>query len=317
MSEEVFVAKHPTGIYAFSKDKVIYHMPIDIEQLSTKDIPESFLERLKSFKIVKGEEAERLLRSKIRTFSSMSATEFNEFLSRVGILITKERMKGAIGKDKLIIQATKALDDIIRISNQLTERLREWYGLHYPELNTNNPSFVTKVAEFGRRENFPNFKESTGIDISEEDEEILKKYANSLKELNNYKDELEEYISKSMTEIAPNFSSLIDKILAARLLALAGSLEKLAKMPASTIQLLGAEKALFRHLKSQGKSPKYGIIFNASQIQNAPAEKQGKIARILASKLMLAARMDFYSKRYDPKLKQQLDEELKIFGEKR
>jgi len=319
MLKQVFVAKHPTGIYAFSEDgTVIYHELIDernlADSLSNRDIPESFFKGLESVyngKIVKGEDAEKLLRSKIRNMAFLKGREFNEFLSKAGILITKKNMKGSIGKDKLIIQAANALDDMNKVTNQLIERLREWYGLHYPELNTTSPSFIAKVAELGSRENFPEFKNSTGIDISEDDEKILKKYANALKELNDSKKEIEKYISQSMDEIAPNFSSLIDKILAARLLALAGSLEKLAKMPASTIQLLGAEKALFRHLKNQGKSPKYGILFNASQIQNAPTEKQGKVARILAAKLMLAARIDFYSKRFDPTLKKQLDEELK------
>ncbi|HLC67506.1 MAG TPA: C/D box methylation guide ribonucleoprotein complex aNOP56 subunit, partial [archaeon] len=112
-------------------------------------------------------------------------------------------------------------------------------------------------------------------------------------------------------EIAHNFASLIDPLLAARLLAYAGSLEKLARMPASTIQLLGAEKAMFRHLHEKGRSPKYGMIYNSELIQKAPAESRGKIARILSAKLMLAARIDYYSGRDDSeKMLREMKEEM-------
>jgi nucleolar protein 56 len=125
------------------------------------------------------------------------------------------------------------------------------------------------------------------------------------------KKKLEKYVQDTVRQLMPNFSQLIDPLLAARFLASAGSMERLARMPASTIQLLGAEKSLFRHLKEQGKSPKFGIIFIDSHIQNAPEEKRGKIARILSSKLMLAARIDFYSGRDDSeKLKKEFNEDL-------
>jgi len=122
---------------------------------------------------------------------------------------------------------------------------------------------------------------------------------------------IENYVKNSMREIAPNLSSLIDEFLAARLLASAGSLEKLAKMSASTIQLIGAEKALFRHLRNQGRAPKYGLLFLSSQVQNAPDDKRGKIARVLASKIMQAVRIDFYSGRFEDQLRREMDEEIR------
>ena len=114
-----------------------------------------------------------------------------------------------------------------------------------------------------------------------------------------------------MREVAPNVSSLLDPLLAARLLALAGSLEKMSKMTASSIQLAGAEKALFRHLRSQGKAPKFGIIFLSDWIQSAPDHLRGKVARSLAAKLMMAARIDYYSGRNETeKLRKDLEQEI-------
>jgi nucleolar protein 56 len=129
--------------------------------------------------------------------------------------------------------------------------------------------------------------------------------------MNEEKTRLERYVRDLTKELAPNLSSICDELLVARLIAIAGSLEKMARMPASTIQLLGAEKALFRHLKKMGKSPKYGIIYSSSLIQNASKDNKGKIARVLSAKLMQAARIDFYSGRAEPKLRQELDKEIK------
>jgi nucleolar protein 56 len=125
-----------------------------------------------------------------------------------------------------------------------------------------------------------------------------------------------------MNKIAPNITSLVGAYLAAKLLAHVGSLAKLAKLPASTIQLLGAEKALFRHMHlkrahKKTRPPKYGIIFNHPAVQAARDELRGKVARLIASKLALAARTDFYVKKLKPEYKKELDEKLKeILGEK-
>jgi len=113
-------------------------------------------------------------------------------------------------------------------------------------------------AKMGHRENVSGFKSSVGVDIGEADEKALREFAYTIQNLNREKAEMEKYVASAMKEVARNFSSLIDPLLGARLMALAGSLEKLSRMPASTIQLLGAEKALFRHLHEKGKSPKYG-----------------------------------------------------------
>jgi len=122
---------------------------------------------------------------------------------------------------------------------------------------------------------------------------------------------MEKYVENIMEEMAPTFSELATPILGARLIALAGGMDKLARKPSSTIQLMGAEKALFRYLKGRGKSPKFGILFTHPDVQKAPPDKRGKVARILASKLAIAVKVDHYgSKDRSKSLREDLDERL-------
>jgi nucleolar protein 56 len=127
---------------------------------------------------------------------------------------------------------------------------------------------------------------------------------------------MEKYLENLLKEFAPNFSAVAGPLLAARLINLAGGFDKLAKKPSSTIQLLGAEKALFRYLHGHGKSPKHGVLFTHNLIQQAPAKKRGKIARVIASKLSIAIKMDYYGKEDKSEelkkdLKQRIDKILK------
>ncbi len=266
--------------------------------------------------VTESEEAQKVLRKRIREYAldlqfAANNKELNSFLSYFALILSQKRMKGLIAMDKILIQAFNASEDLNMSINLFSERLKEWYSLHYPEIKLSQRELVDAVLKYGSRENFLNFRDSTGIGLSEEDIKILKEYAGIIRGMINNQKEMERYVKETVKEAAPNFSSLIEPLLAARFIALAGSLEKLARMPASTIQLLGAEKALFRHLKKQGKSPKYGILYMDSRIQNASLDKRGKVARIIASKLMLAARIDFYSGRIDEKLKQDLEKDVK------
>ncbi|MBN2203202.1 MAG: hypothetical protein JW700_03385 [Candidatus Aenigmarchaeota archaeon] len=224
-------------------------------------------------------------------------------LNRLIGAVSMERSKIKISKlekhDKVIIQAVSALNDLERILNTMSERLREWYGLHYPEVDVkDHEKFAEKVATLGRRENFEDFKKSMGTDLKDEDVVIIKDYAKSLKELYVLEKNLEKYLENVVPDEMPNLNALLGATLTARVLLLAGSLEKLAKMPSSSIQLLGAEKSLFRFLKDKKvkNPPKFGILFTHPDISNAKRELQGKVARLLSSKLTLAARADFYSK---------------------
>ena len=226
-------------------------------------------------------------------------TELNELISKVSGAKTREKISKTEKRDKLIIQTVSALNDLDKILNYMSERLREWYGLHYPEYKVkDHEKFAEMIDKHGNRENFPGFSKSMGMELTEKDIKMLKQYADQTKEMYELKKEIVQYLEKVVPEEIPNLNALLGSLLAARLMAHAGSLEKLAKMPSSKLQLVGAEKALFKYLKGQQKKvPKYGILFTHPDISGASKENQGKIARLLSAKLVLAARADFYSKK--------------------
>jgi nucleolar protein 56 len=314
------ITKSPVGWFAFNEEGelIIYKLFELSEALAQYEggMPEDFKAGLEGHLPKEDVKADRFLRLKIRDFAkkfgfAKTDAELNRFFADFATTLSRKNLSGVIGRDKLIIQATAALDDISRYSNGMLMRLSEWFGLHYPELKMSNEKLVDIVQQYGRREAIPGFTNSTGVALSEEDEETLRGFAAASAHALTQKKHLESYVKNSVSKLAPNFSSLVDPLLAARLLALAGSMEKLAKMSASTIQLIGAEKALFRHLRKQGKAPKFGLIFMSDWIQSAPEQMRGKVARAVASKLMMAARIDCYSGRNDSvKLRKELEEEL-------
>jgi len=225
--------------------------------------------------------------------------ELNELISKISVAKTKTKISETEKRDKLIIQSVSALNDLDKILNYMSERLREWYGLHYPEFKVkDHEKFAEDVSTLGSRENFKNFTESMGMELTKDDLEMLQTYSTQLKKMYELKKEIVAYLEKVVPKEIPNLNALLGSVLAARLMSHAGSLEKLAKMPSSKLQLVGAEKALFKFLKGeQKKVPKYGIIFTHPDISTAQKDKQGKIARILSAKLVIAARADFYSKK--------------------
>jgi len=227
--------------------------------------------------------------------------EFNQILSSFSIAKAKLSISLIERRDKLIVQTVSALSDLEKILNAMSERLREWYGLHYPELEIkDHERFAEKIAETGQREGFKDFEKSMGMKLKEEDVKVLKDYAGQLKAMYVLRKNIERYLEKIVPEEIPNLNTMLGSILAARLLSLAGSLERLAKMPSSTIQLLGSEKRLFKFLKSKEKDkrpPRFGLLYLHPDISTNKRELQGKIARLLSSKLALAARADFYTKK--------------------
>ena len=227
--------------------------------------------------------------------------ELNQILSSFSIAKAKLSISLIERRDKLIIQTVSALSDLEKILNAMSERLREWYGLHYPELEIkDHERFAEKIAEIGQREGFEDFEKSMGMKLKEEDVKVLKDYASQLKAMYVLRKSIEKYLEKIVQEEIPNLNAMLGSILAARLLSLAGSLERLAKMPSSTIQLLGSEKRLFKFLKSKEKDkrpPRFGLLYLHPDISTNKRELQGKIARLLSSKLTLAARADFYTKK--------------------
>lgn len=221
--------------------------------------------------------------------------------------------KSSQEEDKLLIQAINSVDDIDESISKLVERIRDWYTIYFPEMDTisNNETYIKLIAESENREDIlENFKEhfsedideSAGADIEGEDLEMLKSFAESIYSLQKSRRELEIYIDSKMEAIAPNLRDLVGSTLGAKLIAHIGSIKRLATYPASVIQIMGAEKAIFRHLKTGERPPKHGLIFQHPSVRGAKWWNRGKVARNLALKITLAIRKDVFSGEYDPSI---------------
>jgi len=233
------------------------------------------------------------------------------------IALAKQAVRESVGPDAHLGQAVRAYDDLVSTSNILSERLHEWYGLHFPELENvvSGESYVRAIAEHGDRRSVLSSMnlemDSIGSDVAEQDLSSIKDLAMSLKESMAARSRLERYIDARMKEVAPNVSAIAGPVVGARLIMYAGSLRRLATLPSGTVQLLGAEKAMFRHLKEGSRPPKHGILFQHPLVHSAPHWQRGAIARALASKICLAARADSYSGNdISGVLKEQLDRRL-------
>ncbi|AAL64773.1 nop family pre-rRNA processing protein [Pyrobaculum aerophilum] len=258
--------------------------------------------------------------------------EYRKLLFDVSDLITRLKLRQAVERrDLFIAQAISALDDVDKILNLIASRIREWYGLHFPELEElvrDNREYVSIVYHLGHRSritedslkkavaNIPDdrakkivesAKKSIGAEMSEWDLDQLRAYADIFLRLDSYREKLATYIDEAMKEVAPNVRELVGPLLGARLIKLAGGLTRMAFLPASTIQVLGAEKALFRALRTGGKPPKHGVIFQYPEIFRSPRWQRGKIARALAAKLAIAAKADAFTGNFiAPRLKEEL-----------
>ncbi|UCG95838.1 MAG: hypothetical protein JSV92_02195 [archaeon] len=243
--------------------------------------------------------------------------ELNKFISEVQIARTRKRLKTGEKKDRIAMQAVSCVEDLVDISNRLSERLHEWYGHYYPELEQNvkdNRRYAETISENPQRDGIKGYSGTVGMNLDKKDLLIIKDLSKKTEEMFQLNEKIEAYLEKLMPEVAPNITAVAGPNLAAKLLVLAGGLQNLAKLPSSTIQLLGAERALFRFMKNKKKvdPPKYGILFLHPEVTNAPAEIKGKVARAVASELSMAAKTDFYTKENkSEKYKENLEKRLK------
>ena len=251
-----------------------------------------------------------------------SEDELNQELRRVSFDLTNYKIKEASkAEDMYLIQAINSIDEIDEATGKLIERLREWHMIHFPELNKlkNNEKYVNLIAEYGNRSSIKeneileelNVKDKgMGSEIEGKDLQMIQEFANSLKTLQNTKKSLNEYVEQKMSEIAPNLSDLVGASLGAKLIAHIGSIQKLSMLPSSTVQIIGAEKALFRHKKTGERPPKHGLIYQYPEIRSTKWWLKGKFARALAAKISLAVRKDVYSGEFDPSIKEELEQRL-------
>ena len=238
-------------------------------------------------------------------------------LREFAINLSSSRVKEASEKlDLHIIQSINALDELDKIINTVGARMREWYGLHFPELDNLVSSlgvYAEIVSRAGLRENIivevlqsiglqdkkvevilDAAKRSKGGDMTPENLAIVKRLADVVIAQSDLRRVLADHIEAAMETVAPNVKELLTAAVGARIISKAGSLARLARLPASTIQILGAEKALFRALKTGARPPKHGLLFQHPLIHSAPKWQRGKIARAVASKVAIAARIDYY-----------------------
>jgi len=257
---------------------------------------------------------------------------------------SRAKVKFNVNKsDNMIIQAIAMLDQLDKNLNTFAMRMKEWYSWHFPELGrlVKDNILYAKIAQLiGSRSSFGEdnladlasalnddedlasqildaSRTSMGMDISDFDLANVNHFATRLLALGKYRHDLSEYLRSKMGTMAPNLSALIGDVVGARLISQAGSLTNLAKAPASTVQILGAEKALFRALKTKSNTPKYGLIFHSSFIGRAAAKNKGRISRYLANKCSIAARIDSFSDKATPlfgeRMRDQVEERLSFY----
>lgn len=255
----------------------------------------------------------------------------HQLIRDVNILMTRKALRReASERDKIIIETIDIIDELDETINSLYGRIVEWYGIHFPELEryiSENSKYLQLISELGNRKNFskeelidldiPEEKaakiekdsnDSIGAEFDEKDIGAIQENVEKVRGLEESRKETTDYLNGLMEQVAPNIKTLVGGPLGARLISLAGGLKELAKKPSSTIQVLGAEKALFRSLNEGAKPPKHGIIFQYPDIRGAPEHKRGKIARALAGKITIAARVDSMSGQF---VGDKLNEELK------
>lgn len=220
--------------------------------------------------------------------------DFFSLSKRVAEAFTKERMKEAVGRDYLIVQTVGCLEDLNHSINTLATRLREWYGLYAPEMGAkieDHEKYIKSVISGSENKG----EGSIGMALGPGDLEELKEYAATLERLYSYRARLEKYIEGLMKEVAPNTAALAGSLLGARLIAKAGTLDRFASFPSSTVQVLGAEKALFKHIVKGTPPPKHGMILQHPLVSSAGMKERGRVARALAAKISIAARVDRFA----------------------
>ncbi len=243
---------------------------------------------------------------------------FHQMIRKAGIIITKNKIKNSVKQDTLVIQAINNIDELDRVANTLVKRLREWYELYFPEFSKklrDNEKFVELVLKKKKTELLKEInissKKSMGANLDETDLRPITELAKRILSLYDLRKSQSDYLELIIKKSYPNMYAITGSQIGAKLISLAGSFEKLAKFPASTIQLLGAEEALFRHLKTGAKSPKYGILHEHPLVTKAKPSEKGKIARALGDKISIAVKVDFFKGKFiGEELKKELEKKF-------
>ena len=240
-----------------------------------------------------------------KIISRFTDKESQDRIRQIAINHSAESLRRVPKHDILVIQTVNSIDETDRMLNTMSTRLREWYSAYNPELSRkvhDNIEYAKEVIK-GKRK-----KDSIGAEIDDSDIEQIRLLAEDILALNESREKRYGYLEAFMTENYPNISSVATPIVGAHLIQLAGSLKRMMGFPSSTIQTLGAENAMFRHLKTGSRPPKYCIIMMHPLVNNAKNDDKGKVARAIASKVSIAAKMDYF--KGDPNAGALMREEL-------
>jgi nucleolar protein 56 len=231
------------------------------------------------------------------------------------IKIARKAIKERLSLGDLITKLVNLIDEMEKAENTLFKGIFDLYFMYYPEaaslLREREPFIETMAKGFERKEvsavlGIP--ESSMGYDLSDEDKSVLSLQINELKNVSDVRTMTKNHLAALIVKNYPNTYAIAGDIVSARLIALSGGIRRLSFMPSSKIQVLGSESALFGGSK---RTPKYGVIYKIPLIEEAQQDKRGKIARAVAAKISMAAKIDMFSKKDEsPALKKQLDTEI-------
>ena len=226
----------------------------------------------------------------IETGLCSSPADYLRLMHDTAMLVARSRIQALLSaRDADIVQSIKALDTVHEAYNEVSERLTEWYGIHYPDRKARPQEAISSILSLTPGE-VPSGAPLTAGDIT-----AMQGFAKAAQVLFDERKSLELYIMACMDEVAPNLSDVLGPLLGARLIARAGGLDRLAKLPAGSIQVMGAGEALFKHIREGTPSPKHGFIYRHPLISGAPKRLRGKMSRMIAGRAAIAARVDAYS----------------------
>jgi RNA processing factor Prp31 len=233
------------------------------------------------------------------------------------LIESKQRIKQSINEDTFIIQTISCIEELDKAINQLATRTREWYSWYNPEFSkklTDNEKFIELISIKDKNTLLKeiNVKESMGKDLEKRDLDAIIDLSKQTYELIKIREREKKYLKIILEKYCPNTTIILGDMLTAKLIRHAGSLSKLAMLPATVIQIIGAEKSLFKHLSKKGRSPKYGLIFSHNLISEASKKNKGKIARLVAAQASIGIKVDFFKgKPIGYKLKEILERKAK------
>ena len=288
----------------------------DIEHYNNKDeYEEKLIQKHKDIARPKGDELFNIL------LFFKNKKYFSQFCNK-NIELTRDAIRKSVGNDSLIIQTINSIEEIDKTINLLAKRLREWYSLYNPEISNKlaeHEKFVSTIIKKTKNQLLKdlNIDEnySMGANLKEKDVSAILLLSTQLNNFYKLKNHYENYLKELEKDTCPNFATVGGVTIAAKLISHAGSLKRLVEMPASTIQILGAEKALFRHMRNKRRNlpPKFGIIHEHQLIQKSKNNMHGKAARALADKLSIAVKIDYFKGIFiGDKLKKGLVDKFKI-----